>query len=179
MSRLEPIALASADAKSQPIFAALNAKLGFVPNMARVLAYSPAALDGYAKLNGALAGGSLNAKVREQLALAIAEANLCGYCLSAHSAIGAKVGLTTAEILAARQGGAPDPKSDALVKFARTVVLQKGEVSDATLAQVRAAGASDGEIVEVVANVALNLLTNYVNHVARTPIDFPAVNPGS
>lgn len=179
MSRIQPIALASADAKSQPIFAALNAKLGFVPNMARVLANSPAALDGYAKLSGALASGSLNAKVREQLALAIAEANLCGYCLSAHSAIGAKVGLTTAEVLAARQGGVSDPKSAALVELARTVVLQKGDVSDATLAQARTAGVSDGEIVEVVAHVALNLLTNYVNHIARTPIDFPVVNPGS
>lgn len=179
MSRIPLIDPATADGKNKAIFAAIQSKLGVIPNMTRVLAQSPAALEAYAQLSGALAGGALNAKVREQLALAIAESNLCGYCLSAHTVIGGKVGLSPTEVSSARKGSAADPKTDALVKFARAVVLQKGEVSDAALAQVRAAGARDGELVEVIANVALNLLTNYVNHVARTPIDFPEVKPGS
>lgn len=145
----------------------------------RTLANAPAALDGYLQLGGALAKGELNAKVREQIALAVAEANLCDYCLSAHSAIGSKVGLSSGDIDQARRAGAADGKVDGILKLARSIVVNRGEIPDGDLAAARRAGATDAEIVETVTNVALNILTNYVNHVARTVVDFPPVAPAA
>jgi len=149
-----------------------------VPNLFRVLGNAPAALEGYLNFSGALATGSLNAKVREQIALAVAECNLCGYCLSAHTFIGGKVGLTVRDIADAGRAIAAHPKTDAILKLARNIVVQRGEVTDADLERARAGGLTDGEIVETIANVALSILTNYVNHAACTVVDFPDVKPG-
>ena len=133
------------------------------------------ALDAYLHFGAALSTGSLDAKFREQIALAVAQANSCEYCLSAHSAIGKMVGLKPDEILASREAQAQDAKRNAGLRFAQTLVVQRGEVSDHTLAEVKAAGYTDGGITEIVANVAINIFTNYFNHVARTDVDFPAV----
>jgi AhpD family alkylhydroperoxidase len=124
-------------------------------------------------LGAALARGALNEKAREQLALAIAESNLCSYCLSEHRTIAAKIGLSQTEIDDAIRATAANTKTDAILKLARSIVVQRGEVTDADLARARAVGLSDGEIVETVANVALNIFENYMSHVARVPIDFP------
>jgi AhpD family alkylhydroperoxidase len=107
--------------------------------------------------------------------LAVAQANSCEYCLSAHSAIGNMVGLTAAEITASREAHSADVKRDAGLRFAQTVVVQRGEVSDAATERVRRAGYGDAEIAEIVANVAVNIFTNYFNHVAQTEVDFPRV----
>jgi AhpD family alkylhydroperoxidase len=124
-------------------------------------------------LGSALARGALDEKIREQLALAIAESNLCPYCLSAHTAMAAKIGLNQAQIDNAIRASADDARTDAILKLARSIVVQRGELTDADLARARAVGLSDGEIVETVANVALNIFENYMSHVARVPIDFP------
>jgi uncharacterized peroxidase-related enzyme len=173
MTRLTAINPTEATGKAKNLLDAVNKKLGLTPNMMRTMANSPAVLEGYLNFSGALAGGSLNAKVREQIALAVAETNSCGYCLSAHSAIGQMVGLGKEGITAARQAAAADAKTDAILKFARKIVLERGELNDADVAQVRAAGLDEGEVTEVVANVALNIFTNYFNHIAGTVIDFP------
>ena len=178
MSRITQLDPAQATGKTKQLFEGVEHKLGIVPNLFRVLGNAPAALEGYLNFSGALAGGSLNAKVREQIALDVAEGNLCGYCLSAHAFIGGKVGLTEKDIADARHASAATDKTDAILKLARSIVVQRGEVSDAELKQARASGLTDGEIVETVANVALNIFTNYVNHVARTVVDFPEVKPG-
>lgn len=178
MNRITQIDPAQSAGKTKQLFDAVQSKMGLVPNLVRVLAAAPAALEGYLGLSGALAGGTLNAKVREQIALTVAETNLCGYCLSAHTFIGGKVGLTGEEIAGARRANATTAKSDAILKLARGIVVQRGEVSDADFTQARAAGLTDGDIIETVANVALNILTNYVNHVAQTVVDFPEVKPG-
>lgn len=149
-----------------------------MPNLFRVLGNSTAALEGYLNFSRALAGGTLSSKVREQIALAVAEGNLCSYCLSAHSFIGGKVGLSEKEIAEARKSIAASDKTDAILKLALSVVVQRGEISDAALKSARDNGLTDGEIVETVANVAINIFTNYVNHVARTVVDFPEVKPG-
>ena len=111
--------------------------------------------------------------MREQLALDVGEANHCDYCVSAHSAIGKRVGLTEQEVLDSRRGASADPKTDVLLHFARTVTAKRGVVEDADIAAVRDAGYGDAEIAEVVAHVALNIFTNYFNNVAGTTIDFP------
>lgn len=173
MSRITALDPAQASGKNAELFSAVKSKLGVVPNLMRTLGHSPTALEAYLGLSGTLAKGVLPAAVREQLALAIGEANACDYCVSAHSLLGKGAGLSPAAILDARLVRAEDPKTDALLKFAAAVVAARGLVSDETLAAVRAAGASDAEIVEVVAHVALNTLTNYTNHVAQTVVDFP------
>ena len=154
-------------------FAEIRTKFAMVPNLFRVLANAPAALEGLMGLSAALAGGALDEKTREQLALAIAASNLCAYCLSAHTALAEKIGLNRAEIERAISASAADVRTDAILKLARAIVVQRGELTDADLAHARAAGLSDGEIVETVANVALNIFENYMSHVARVPIDFP------
>ena len=173
MSRIHQINPQAATGKAKELLDAVQGKLGLVPNMTRAMANSPAVLDGYLSLSGALSKGALSAKSREQIALAVAQANECEYCLAAHSAIGKMVGLSVDQILDSRRGASVDPKTDAIIQFARQVVDQRGLVSDANIAQVRAAGLDDGAIAEIVANVALNIFTNYFNHVAETEIDFP------
>jgi uncharacterized peroxidase-related enzyme len=178
MNRLTQVDPAQATGKTKQLFGQVQAKLGFAPNLFRVLGNAPAALEGYLAFSGALAGGSLNARVREQISLAVAESNLCGYCLSAHTFIGAKVGLTQKEIVDAIHATATTGKTDAILKLARSIVVQRGEIRDSELDYARNSGLTDSEIVETVANVVLNIFTNYVNHVARTLVDFPEVKPG-
>lgn len=177
MNRLPALDPATATGKSKTLLDAVQAKLGRTPNLMRTLANAPAALDAYLGFSGALATGALDAKIREQIALAVAEANVCDYCLAAHTAIAGMVGLTADEISKARDARSDQPKAAALLKLARSVVVHRGTVTDQELAAARAQGVTDGEVVEVVANVALNILTNYVNHVARTVVDFPAAAP--
>ncbi len=177
MSRIPTVDPKQATGKAKVLLDTVQQSLGRVPNLVRVLANAPAALDSYLQFSSALAGGSLDAKVREQIALAVAEANLCNYCLAAHSAIGGMVGLAKGDVEAARHATAPARKTDALLKLARSIVVNRGEIPDADLQAARDAGIGDGEVVEVVANVAFNILTNYTNHVAQTVVDFPKVAP--
>jgi uncharacterized peroxidase-related enzyme len=155
------------------LFAEIRATFSLVPNLFRVLANAPVALEGFMSLGAALARGALDEKTRERLALAIASSNLCAYCVSAHRGVAAKIGLTQAEIDDAIRASAADARTDAILKLARGIVVQRGELSDRDLALARAGGLSDGEIVETVANVALNIFENYMSHLARVPIDFP------
>ena len=142
MSRLIALDPVHATGKTAELFAAVKAKLGVVPNLMRTLGQSPAALGAYLGFSGTLATGVLPAKVREQLALAVAETNACDYCLSAHSLLGKGAGLSAEAILDARRGQAADPKVDALLKFAAAVVESRGQVSDEALAAVRSSGGS-------------------------------------
>jgi uncharacterized peroxidase-related enzyme len=177
MSRINtPASIEAAPAAARPLLEAVKKQIGSVPNLFRVVANSPAALEGYLGLNGALAKGSLDAKTRERIAITVAEINGCGYCLSAHAYLGKNVAkLDDAEITANRSGASNDLKANAAVRFVAKVVNARGHVSDADVAAVKAAGFDDAQIVEIVLHVALNTLTNYVNEVARTEIDFPVV----
>ena len=175
MQRITAVNPAEATGKAKQLLDGVQAKLGMTPNLMKTLASAPAALEAYLHFGAALGTGSLDTKFREQISLTVAQANSCEYCLSAHSAIGKMVGLKPEEILASREAHAQDAKRNAGLKFAQTLVVQRGEVSDHTLAEVKAAGFTDGEITEIVANVAINIFTNYFNHVARTDVDFPNV----
>ena len=177
MSRLATApAVTAAPSASQPLLAAVQEKLGSVPNMFRAIASSPAALAGYLGLEGALAKDTLGARTRERIALAVAEVNQCGYCLAAHAYLGKNLAkLDDQEIARNRAGGSSDAKADAAVRFAVQVVRARGQVTDADLAAVKAAGFEDGAVIEIVLQVALNTLTNYVNLVAGTDVDFPRV----
>lgn len=177
MSRLPtPASIETSPAASQPLLQAVKKQLGVVPNLFRLVGNSPAALEGYLGLNGALAKGALEAPTRERIALAVAEVNGCDYCLSAHSYLGKNLAkLSDAEIAANRNGHSADAKADAAVGFAVKIVNARGHVSDSDIEAVRSAGYDDAEVIEIILHVALNTLTNYVNEVAKTAIDFPAV----
>lgn len=171
MPRIPTISDPTAQTRDQ--LEAVRKRLGKVPNMMATMAQSPAALDGYLAFSGALGNGALNAKTREQIALTVGQANACDYCLAAHTAIGGMLGLTQDQIVGARSANAGDAKNAATLKLASRIVETRGNVSDADVKAARAAGLTDGELAEVVANVALNIYTNYFNHVAATEVDFP------
>ena len=178
MSRITAVQPKDADERVRRQFDAIQKKLGAVPNMMRTMAQSPMVLEGYLGLSGALSRGHLPATLREQIALAIAEANACNYCLAAHSALGRGAGLSDDQLAASREGRAADAKANAALQFALAVLRRRGSVRDDDLAGVRAAGFSDGEIVEIIAHVALNVFTNYLNRAADTEIDFPRMTVG-
>jgi uncharacterized peroxidase-related enzyme len=176
MSRLAIPARDNVPDASKPILDAVHRQLGVVPNMFRLIAASPAALQGFTANNAALAK-ALDVKTRERIALAVAQVNGCDYCLSAHSYLGLNLArLTPAEIALNRGGGSGDAKADAAVRFAAKVARERGRLSDGDVKAVRDAGFSDGQIVEIIAVTAENIFTNLLNLVARTDIDFPVVH---
>jgi len=178
MSRINtPTTIETSPEASQDLLKGVQLQLGSVPNLFRIIGNSPQALEGYLGLNGSLAKGKLSAQTRERIALAVAEINGCRYCLAAHNYLGLNLAkLTEQEINANRRGSSIDSKADAAVKFAVAITENRGKVSDSQISAVRSAGYSDAEIVEVVGHVALNTLTNYMNEVLGTDIDFPQVD---
>lgn len=175
MQRLAPVNPAEATGKAKELLDGVQAKLGITPNLMKTLATAPAALEAYLKFGAALSTGRLDAKFREQIAIAVAQVNSCEYCLSAHTALGKMTGLKPEEITASREAHSGDAKRDAGLRFVQTLVVQRGIVSDQDVAKVKAAGFSDGDVAELVANAAINILTNYFNNVAHTDVDFPLV----
>lgn len=148
---------------------------GMVPNMFRAVANSPAALRSMWGSFGALGGGSLSPLLGEQIAVAVANRNGCEYCLAAHTVLGREAGATAEEMSAAQAGNAIDPKTDAALRFALQLVEHRGQVNDDDVRRLREAGFTDEGIVEIVAHVALNPFTNYVNVALNVPVDFPKV----
>ena len=178
MSRLPvPATIEATPAASQPMLEAVKKKLGVAPNLFRLIATSPAALEGFLGLSGALGKGSVSAATGERIALAVSEINGCDYCLSAHTYVAKNLArLDDAEITANRSGASNDLKADAAVRFAANVARERGHVTEADVSAVKLAGYNDAQVIEIVLHVALTTLTNYVNEVAKTEIDFPVVN---
>jgi len=178
MSRIAtPATVEAAPAASRLMLEAVKKQLGVVPNLFRLVSHSPAALEGYLGLSGALAKGSISAATGERIALAIAEVNGCDHCLSAHIYLGRNLAkLDDAEISANRSGASNDPKADAAVRFAAKVARERGHVGEDDVRAVKLAGYDDAQVIEIVLHVALNTWTNYINEVAKTDIDFPVVN---
>jgi uncharacterized peroxidase-related enzyme len=175
MQRINALATAAAPAASQRMLEAVQKKLGMVPNLFKTFAHSPAVLKYYLAGSEALGTGVLSAGLREQIALVTAGENECDYCASAHTLMGKGAGLNSAEMASNLRGRSADAMVQAALSFAAAVVSERGRVSDAQLQAVRAAGYSEAEVVEIVANVVANIFTNYFNHIAGTVIDFPVV----
>lgn len=174
-----PPSIEASTEAARPLLEAVAAKFGAVPNVFRLAGLSPAVLKGLLDLSGDLAGGILAQPTRERISLAVANVNGCDYCNAAHTLGAKRAGLDPAEIEAARKGTASDAAESAAIGFARKVAVSRGEVTPEDIEAVRQAGWSDGEIVEIVANVGLNVLTNYLNEVFKTPVDFPAAAPAT
>ena len=181
MSRIPtPATIAQSPVASQPLLEAVEKQLGSVPNMFRLIGNSPAGLTGYLGLNGALAKGTFPAALREELAIAVAEANGCSYCLSAHTYLGRNLAkLSDDALAAARDARSEDGKTQAALAFAVALVRDRGHVAESELAAFIAAGWTETQAVEVIAHVAVNTLTNYINSALGTDIDFPVVAAGA
>jgi uncharacterized peroxidase-related enzyme len=160
-----------------PLLDEVQAALGATPNMTRAMAASTV-LEGWLRFNGALRKGAVGAADGERIALAVAEANKCAYCLSAHGYLAAHVAkLDGAEIERARDFASAEARAAAVLAFAAAVLNTRGGVSDADVERARDAGVGDAELAEIVGHVALNVLTNYFNKAFAVDIDFPRVEP--
>jgi len=160
------------------LYDAVQAKLGLVPNMVKALGNSETALKSYLALSGAVGESTLSAPLREKIALLAAEENGCDYCLSAHTAIGGVMKISSEELEQARQGVARESKEQAVLRLTQSIIETRGAVSEEDYNAAVFAGVTDGEVAEIAALVALNIFTNYFNRLARTDIDFPLVTSG-
>lgn len=176
MSRITVIEQNTANAEQKALLDAIQGQLGMVPNFLKVFANSPVALQAFLGLHGVANAGSLTPQTRERIALALAQQNSCEYCVSAHTAIGRKAGLTGDEIAAARAGTSEDAKAAIAVKLARSLVEHKGDITTAELVEAREVGYTDADIVEIITHVGMNLLTNILGKASRVDIDFPKVS---
>ena len=175
MSRFTGVTLQTAEGTTKELLEGVNKKIGVVPNIFSGFAASPAVLQAYLQFSEALGTGKLSPQFREQIALAVAGANLCDYCASAHTAVGKSLGLDEGELEKNLGANSADLKTQAGLQFAQQIVRERGVVSNIDVQAVRDAGFSDEEIIEIIGNVSLNLFTNYFNHVNDTEVDFPLV----
>jgi uncharacterized peroxidase-related enzyme len=176
MSRINMVTTDKADPEQKELLEAIQAQLGMVPNFLKVFANSPAALRAFLGLNTLAGGGRLDEQTRERIALALAQQNACQYCVSAHTAVGRKAGLSNIEMAANRAGTSSDAKAAAAVTFAKALAEHNGEVTTGELLAVRNAGYGDAEIVEIITHVGLNVLTNILGKASQVEIDFPKVD---
>ncbi|MBC7706119.1 MAG: carboxymuconolactone decarboxylase family protein [Rhodoferax sp.] len=176
MTRILPVQQNNTPPMSAPILDMVKRKIGRVPNLVRTLAHSPAALKFYLSQTEALAAGTLNIKLREQIALTVAGINSCDYCASTHTFIGRSRGIDSDELADNLMGISNDLKTQVALDFTRQILTMKGHVDDETLTALKSVGFIDAEIVEIIAHVGMNIFTNYFNHVAKAAIDFPFVS---
>lgn len=174
MARIHPVEQETADAETREILGVVRKKMGLVPNFIATMANSSAVLKAYLGFSRSLSTGSLCPRLREQIALVVSEANGSCYCVAAHTVLSQGTGLSKQETIDARRCLPTDMRERAALEFARDVVQSRGQITDQKVAQLIDAGFSEGEISEIIANIALNLFTNYINLVAATDLDFPA-----
>lgn len=170
MSRIHAISLDTATDATRPVLEGVKKKIGFLPNLFSTLAKAPVALDTYVQASAILGKTSLSAQQKEAVYLATSQVNGCDYCLAAHTLFAGKAGLSAEDIVAARHG-----ELNAYAALARQLVETRGHLNDEQIAAARAAGIDDVKIIEVIALVAVQTLTNYLNNTALTDIDFPAI----
>ncbi len=175
MPRIQPVDHATATGETKDLLDSVQSALGIVPNIFATMVQSPKVLEGFLALNASLGKGQLPAGLREQIALAVAGANGCDYCASAHTAIGKGAGVSAEELANSLHGQSSDAKVQAALSFVRRSVATRGRVEDSDIQSLRAVGFSEGEVIEIVTHIGVNLFTNYFNHIAETDIDFPVV----
>jgi uncharacterized peroxidase-related enzyme len=173
MARIDVTTLDNAPEATRPLLIALEQRFGMVPNLFATIGQSPEALDSLLVAIDKLSKGALSAREIELVNLHASEVNGCAYCVSAHTALGKRAGLTVDEIEAGRAGHGANRREQAILRLVARVVRTGGGGAGAELTAAREAGLSDREIVEVLAHVALKAFTNAVGLVAQTEIDFP------
>lgn len=173
MSRLKPVRIEEAKGEVKDLYQTLEKKMGKVINIFLNMGNSATTLKGFLNLSEAAEHTSFSPKLREQIALIVGQTNQCNYCLSAHTAVAKKLGLSEPDILKARHGESQDPKNQAILTFTQQVVEKRGHVSDQEVSDLKAAGISDAELVEIILLISVNMFTNYFNLITEPKIDFP------
>jgi uncharacterized peroxidase-related enzyme len=176
MSRINTVSFETANDEQKALLEAIQGQLGMVPNFLKIFANSPSALRAFLGLHSIANEGSLDVQTRERIALAVAQENACEYCVSAHTAIGRKAGLSGAEMEANRAGTSQDAKAAVAVKLARSLIENQGDITTAELIEARNAGYTDADIVEIITHVGMTLLTTILGKASRVEIDFPKVS---
>lgn len=177
MQRISSVDPKQAQGRARELLDKVEKTFGIIPNVAKVMANSPAVLDSFLGLTTAMGGAKIGAKMHHQAKLTTSEINACDYCTSILCAIGPTAGLTAADLVEGRSAKARDPRTDAALKFAKAVLETRGKVGDGELRAARQAGLGDAEIVEIVASVVVGCFTNFLNNVAETALDIPAAAP--
>ncbi len=177
MQRLNSVNPQVAQGRTKELLDTVEQAFGMIPNTTRVMANSPAVLDSFLAFSTAMGAVKIGEKLHNQVKLSTSESNACNYCTSILSAVAPSAGLSADDILAGRTGKSEDGRTDAALKFSEAVLESRGKVSDQHLSDVRDAGFSDAEIVEIVASVVLGCFTNFLNNVADTELDIPHAEP--
>ncbi len=177
MARIEPLESTDLCPQGRALVAEYEAATGLRPNVVRTLAHAPSVLRHLLGMFGGLTSGTLDPALMEQVALAVAQANGCTYCLSAHTALGEKTGLCPDRIDDSRWAMDPDPRREAVLRFTRALVVQRGQIDDEAVEALRAAGFDDKALVELIAFVSMHVFLNLMTEAAQTPVDFPKVCP--
>jgi len=175
MPRLRPIDPDSATGLTKEMLGQIRDEMGMVPNLFLTMAHSPAVLEGFVALRNAVENSMLTPKLREEIALAVSEANASEYCICGHTAMGKRLGLTDEQMIEARRGHSSDSKEEAALSFAEALLDRQGAITDDDLIRVREAGYGDREIAEIVACVALYMFGDYFSQATQTELDFPRV----
>lgn len=175
MARLKPIKPEHAKGELGELYSTIEKGMGKVPNIFQYMGNSPLAVKAYLNLAAALEKSSFSKEERELIALAVSEANHCNYCLAAHSALGKAAGVKEKNLLDARHWKGESPRVTTVLQFSKKYVDKKGFVSDEDFRQLKDAGLSDKEVVDLFLIVMATMFTNYFNHLNETPVDFPAV----
>jgi len=179
MQGIKCIEQSRAVGKTAKLFETIQSQMGTVPNILGTLAHSPATLEGYLSFLNALNNGELTPQLRAKIALGTAGVHQCDYCASAHSSMARHSGLTEQEITRNLTGKSADIQSQSTLTFVARILTERGNIKDEDLIDIRNAGFSEAEIVEIIANTVMSIFTNYFNHIAKTKIDFPEVNTGN
>ncbi len=174
MKNLEVLTPETASDSSRELFAAIKGKIGMLPNVYATIGHSAPALKATLGIQDALSNGAFSDKEREVVALAVAQANECEYCLAAHTAVGKGLGLSQEDTVAIRTGEVNDTRLRALSVLAYAITASRGYPGQEKIDAFFNAGFSRAALSELIVLVAMNTITNYTNHIAGTPIDFPA-----
>jgi uncharacterized peroxidase-related enzyme len=162
----------TADPQSAAILDQVQKAWGFVPNLHRVLAESPAAIEAYGTLWGIAEKTGFTAEERNIAYLAIIYENECTYCMAGHTNLSRMAKVDDASIAAVRNGTPiADPRLEALRRFAATITRNRGVATPAEIAAFKAAGYDNRAMLDVLVLAATKLISNYTNHLADTPND--------
>lgn len=173
MQRIPAADLSKTAGRTREQLDTVQRKMGRVPNLHATMANSPAVLNAYMRLHDALSQTSLDTRLRELLAVAVAAENGSDYCVAVHTETGRNLKVAEEELHRAQDGESSDPKTLAALRFAKALVQKRGRVSDGEVAALKAAGFGNAAVLEIVASTVMNIFTNYTNHVAATKMDFP------
>jgi uncharacterized peroxidase-related enzyme len=170
MSRIHP--KTTYDPQVQTVLQGMKEKMGFTPNIFKLMAHSKAFFGGFMTLSKSLENGRLSQKVRESIALSVAGFNHCAYCTAAHSKLAATCHISPKEIALNLKSKSEEAKIGALLEFCHKVLEKRGHLEGADLEKMLHHGWVEEDLIEIIGVIALNITTNYFNNTFLPTVDF-------